>query len=234
MTGDNNAGREYRSDVPPDVARRLLSQAEMGLWRARPIYYGDVDPFRPDENFIEGFDLYRGNRRVRVYLTDLTPDEAFRYRRALVDRMASRISRVLQPFLEADGSFRDDVTITPVYRQGRPVQLVISRPGVRPVRLSARDFIGLLHALRDKNEVILHGQLKTDEGIKHFWIIGNRDIMELMGLYVQQRLLPLDYFTQRGNVIFLNADAIAQPLFQKKVKFRKVDYVKRSIWGWSP
>ena len=234
MTTGSGTGRDYRSDVPPDVARDILSQAERGLWRVRPVFRGDVDPLKPDENLIEGFDLYRSNRRVRVYLTDLTPGEAFDYRRALVDRIASRVSRALSPFLEKDGSFRSDVTITPVYRQGRPVQLVISRPGVRPVRLSARDFIGLLHALRDKNEVILHGQLRTAEGVKHFWIVGNKDVMEPMGMYVQQKLLPLDYFTQRGNVIFLNADAIAQPLFQKQVKFHKVDYVSRSIWGWSP
>lgn len=225
---------DYRSDVPPDDARRLLEQAERGMWRVHPVFYGDVDPLKPDEDLIEGFDLVRGNRRVRVYLTDLTPDEAFRYRRSLVDRLSSRVSRALRPFFDKDGSFRDDVTITPVYRGGKPVQLIVSRPGARPVRLSARDFVGLLHSLRDKNEVILHGQLQTKEGTKHFWIVGNRRVMEPMGMYVQQKQLPLDYFTKRGNVLFLNADAIEEDLFQKRVKMQKVSYVKRSIWGWSP
>jgi len=232
--GSPSSDADRFSDVPPDVARKFLQQAEKGFWRVRPLFREGTDPLKPDENNIEGFELRRGNRRVRIDLRDLTADEAFDYRKALVERVTSRVSRALQPFLEDDGSFRNDVTLTPVYSQGRPVQLVITRPGVRPVRLSARDFVGLIRALRDKNEVILHGEIATGEGAKHFWIVGDKDVMEPMGMYVQQKLLPLDYFTQRGNIIFLNADAIKQDIFQKRAKLHKVNYIHRSIWGWSP
>lgn len=217
-----------------DEAMRYLEQAAHGLWRVRPIYYKEVDPLRPDENLIEGFDLYRGNRHVRVYLTDINPTDAFRFRRELVDRLASRVSRDLQPFMESDGSFKDDVTITPVYRNGRPVQLIISRPGARPLRIAARDFVGVLKALRDKNEVILHGTFVKDGKQQDFWVVGNKKVMEPLGMYIQQGQLPLDYFTQKGNVLFLNADAVEQALFGKKLKMQKVKYVRRSIWGWSP
>ena len=215
-------------------AKRYLNQALHGLWRIHPVYLEGVNPLEPDENFVRGFELVRGGRRVYVDLTDLSPDDARAYRRALVHSLSTRIASRISPFLESDGSFRDDVTITPVMRNGKPVQLVISRPGSRPLRISARDFLGLVQALRDKNEVLMHGKLQTSSGAKDFWLMGNRRVMEVLGHYVQQGQLPLDFFSQRGNVLVLNADSIEQPLFQKKVKFKKVKYVPKSIWGWSP
>jgi len=220
--------------MTPKDAKRYLDQALRGLWRIHPVYLEGVNPLEPDENFVRGFELTRGRRRVYVDLTDLTPEEARAYRRELMDALSSRVSSRLAPFMTSSGTFRPDVTITPVYRNGKPVQIVISRPGVRPLRMSARDFAGLTRALRDKNEVLMHGKLQTSSGPEDFWIMGSRRVMEVLGHYIQQDQLPLDFFTQRGNVLVLNADSLEQPLFQKKVKFKKVKYVPKSIWGWSP
>lgn len=229
---------DYRSDVPPDVARRLLNQALSGLWRVHPVYYDDVNPLSPDVDLIEGFDLVRGSRRVRVYLTDLTPEEAFRYRMALVSRLSDRVMRSLRPFLQRtpEGmiTFRPDTRVTPVYVRGKPQQIVVSRPGVRPLRMSVRDFIGLLYALRNTDEVIMHGKTLIDGKPTDFWIIGNRSIMESIGRAIQQGYLPLDLFTRRGNVLFLNADRLTPDMLRRRGVFKPAKFVKRSVWGWSP
>lgn len=214
--------------------RRLIDLALRGYFRIRPVYAPGADPLSADESAIIGFNLYHGGRRYFLDLSRFSPDQRYAVRDALLRADGIRVLRRLRTIFDPDRSPRDDLRMSVVYRDGRPFQVVFSAPGIRPVVISARDFLPFVKALQSQgyNTAVAHLKVSINGKIKDLWILGSRDAMHYVGYMIQQGQLPLDVFEQRGPVLFMNADKYMNKLPELPTK--PVEYVKRGIWVWSP
>lgn len=213
---------------------RLINLARMGYFRIRPVYAPGVDPLSTDESGVVGFDLIRAGRRIRVFLDQLSPELRAPVRDMLLGLAGTRVLRRVRTIFDPDLSPRDDLRMTVVYRRGRPFQIVFSAPGIRPVVISARDFLPFVKALQTEgyNTTVAHLKVRHEGQIKDLWIVGSREAMRPVGYMIQQGRLPLEIFEQRGPVLFMNADRYYRQL--PRVPTEPVEYVRRGIWVYSP
>ena len=213
---------------------RLIRLAKMGYFRIRPVYAPGVDPLSTDESGVVGFDLIRAGRRIRISLDQLPPELRAPVRDSLLDIAGVRAVRRARTLFDPDRSPRDDLRMTVVYRRGRPERIVFSAPGIRPVVLSARDFLPFVRGLQrlGYNTAVARLRVRHEGVIKDLWVIGSREAMRPVGYMIQQGRLPLDIFEQRGPVLFMNADRYYKQL--PAVPTEPVEYVRRGNWVFSP